>query len=390
MKIAHVCPYNYFRFGGVQIHIHDLVNELNKQGIDSWVIAPDNPQQDRQQCYQNKVFLIGKQIAFSIDKTESDLTWCNQQQRQKLKQFLQQQRFDLIHFHTPWNPFLSWQLLALFKGHKVATFHNTPGNGLSGRFLSFLFRALSPWFLQYFHGLITVSASSKAHLRLPRNKSIKILPPCFHLPPQARQRFDAEAGFSENKDNSTKNDFIHICYLGRLEKRKGVLYLLTAFAQLQKHYPQLQLKLTIAGSGVDENIIKAEIQQKNIRQVRLTGKISQQEKQNLLMQADIFCAPATEGESFGMVLVEAMNQGVPVVAFDNPGYRQVLKEQRQYCLAESGNIDDLVNKLAFLIEHPDIRQKLSQWGRQQAQQYDCKNQLSHFIQLYQQVINETL
>ncbi len=390
MKIAHICPYNYFRFGGVQIHIHDLVKELNKQGIESWVIAPDNPQQNWQKCYQKKIFLIGKQLSFSIDKTESDLTWCNKQQKQKLQQFLHKQNFDLLHFHTPWNPFLSWQLMALFKGQKVATFHNTPSNALSGRLLSSLFRALSPWFLRHFQGLITVSASSRAHLRLPANKTIRILAPCFHLAKPAQQGFDAEAVFFENKNNPTQNKPVHIFYLGRLEKRKGVLHLLKAFVQLQKKYPQFQLKLTIAGSGVDKKIIEQFINQKKIPQIRLLGKISQNEKQDCFRQADIFCAPATEGESFGMVLVEAMNQGVPVIAFNNLGYRQVLKEQKKYCLAESGNIDQLTEKLAFLIEHPDIRHNLSQWGKQQAQQYDCKNQLPHFIQLYQQVINEKL
>lgn len=368
MKIAHFCPYDIFRHGGVQRHIKDLSACLNSRGHETWAIAAESKAENT----YDQLFLVGKSLKIGIDKTQSDITFADRKDISKIKQFLIQQNFDVIHFHTPWNPFITWQLMNLFKGKKVATFHNTPTDTLSGRVMSYIFRSLSFMMVKHFNAIIVPSASPLAHLKIPDGKAIHIIPPCF----------DVQKYVPKNNRINKDYSYVEILFIGRFEERKGIFDLIKAYRGISNMRGLPKIRLTLVGSGPLEAKVNQLINTWALENIEIFHNVGEPEKIDLLQRADIFCAPAISGESFGLVIVEAMAAGLPVVAYNNPGYRQVLNEEAENCLAISGNVDDLTDKLLAFIKDADLREKLSDWGTFTSMQYDVTNQVDKYIDIY--------
>ena len=120
----------------------------------------------------------------------------------------------------------------------------------------------------------------------------------------------------------------------------------------------------------------------------MLGRISENEKKVILQEADIFCSPAHSGESFGITVVEAMSAGTPVIAAANRGYKTILAEQAAHCLFEPGNVPELTDRLTRLIEDPNLRNGLAEWGQKKSVQHDVKNWVEKFEALYGQAIEK--
>jgi phosphatidyl-myo-inositol alpha-mannosyltransferase len=368
MKIAIVCPYDYFRHGGVQTHIRDTAAQLRHLGHTVYVIAPTSANPDVNEEY---LVQFGKRRSVIFNKTQIDVSLAWGAERQRLKNWLKAQEFDVIHFHTIWDPFLPFQILiAAGPAARVATFHDTPPKTIGGFLTKKLFFVLSYILNFYLDAVIAVSSSPRKHLCENKAVPIHIVPPFIDYAPY----------FSIERQ-SRADDIYNILFIGRLEPRKGVLILLDAIKSMQND--GLLVSLTIAGDGDLAEAIKLKISGENIQFVALVGAVDETQKKSLISRADIFCAPSLYGESFGIVLVEAMAAGIPVVAAANSGYSEVMKGQRQHCIAGAGDSFSLADKLKNIIKNKDLQAALGQWGKAEVEKYDCAFWVNRLVDIYQ-------
>jgi len=367
MKIAQVCPYDIDHPGGVQTHILDLSNALRQAGHQVTIIAPGKSKQTNSQ----NIFYFGKKRRLNFNKTAFEISIALGEEYLLLKAFLEKQDFDIIHFHTIWTPLLPYQIFRLSKSANIATFHDTPPDTIGGKFTRALFRLISWFLIPKLDGVIAVSLAPTRHLVTPKSIKPNIIPPCADF----SRFFKNEQYFSEFED-----DKINILFLGRLEERKGAMILLQAFKKLLDD--KLPTRLLIAGDGELRPIMLEYIKNKNLTNVHLLGRISEEDKVKWFSTCDIFCSPALYGESFGIVLVEAMASGKSVVAADNKGYQTVLKEKEKYSLASTNDPDQLYLKLKTLVQNAEIRASLESWGKQQAKKYDCYFLVDRFLDIY--------
>ena len=383
MKIAMVCPYNYFKPGGVQTHIRELSENLRNRGCQVKVIAPFTPTYPSHNHPEDpNLICVGSNRRIKFQGTQIDFNIALGKEYQTLKKILTLENFDLIHFHTIWNPFIPFQVLWMAQSISVATFHDTPSHSWFGKLASSILMPAAGYILaKYFlDAVIAVSAVPARILKKFYNGKINIIANGIET-----GRFSPE----KNRPFSTYRDGkINILFLGRLEHRKGVIYLLQAYANLKKRYAHL--RLLIAGEGYLRREITEFVVRNNLADVEMLGYIEEKDKPRWYATCDIYCSPASYGESFGIVLVEAMASGKPAVGSANAGYRTILAEQGHQLLVEPESAHNLEKKLAALIENENLRQELGVWGELEAQKYDW-NQVTTLVEIvYREAFNHRL
>ena len=373
MKICIVCPYNMQSAGGVQAHIHDSANELVKLGHSVTVLSPGDG--SNHTVYENYIE-TGKCRRIVFNQTEFDISFAYGADYRKLKELLHREQFDIIHYHTLWTPFLCAQVLWLSETVNIATFHDTPPDTVSGKLTRIVFVLLGKILYRMLDAMIAVSPAPAGHLPRNRNGKLYILPPCTSLEPF---RVHPAA-------NTCNDDTVTILFLGRLEERKGIFVLLSAFRKLQMD--GLDVRLRIAGSGRLEEKIRQYIRDNNISNIELLGAVRDAEKVECYSGCDIFCSPAIHGESFGIVLVEAMAAGKPVIAAENKGYINILNEKKKECLCIPGSDTDLYEKLKKLVTDRNLRQQLGKWGAEESRKYDCCTIIPALVDIYRKTLDQ--
>jgi phosphatidyl-myo-inositol alpha-mannosyltransferase len=309
MKIGLVCPYDFFRQGGVQKLVEVLDKELVERGHDVRIITP------RPRAYKGKVpartIFIGQsakwntpinttlEVGLSLDLTE-------------MEEMLEKEKFDLLHVHEPEVPVLGAQIAARAHCPIVATFHATHPENMVSKSIE-LFRI--PYARSIFKNLAAMTAVSDTAARFVREWS--------HQPVEIVPNYIDLDYFKTDIKTARRSNTI--LYVGRLEKRKGVKYLLKAFSELTKKDDKVEL--VIAGDGSERQRLEDWVANYEVPRVRFLGTVDEPTKLRLLKEATLFCSPAIYGESFGIVLLEAMAAGVPIVAGDNPGYACVMKDR---------------------------------------------------------------
>jgi phosphatidylinositol alpha-mannosyltransferase len=172
-----------------------------------------------------------------------------------------------------------------------------------------------------------------------------------------------------------------VLYIGRLEKRKGVQCLIEAFAEVAKN--NKEVKLVIAGDGELRPSLEAYVKENHIPHVEFLGYITEKQKLHLLQQARIFCSPALYGESFGIVLLEAMAMGTVTIAGNNPGYAGVMQDRGKLSLVNPKDIAEFAYRLELLLSDEDLRSLWRKWAKQYVKQFDYKNIVDHYEAIYQ-------
>jgi phosphatidyl-myo-inositol alpha-mannosyltransferase len=175
-----------------------------------------------------------------------------------------------------------------------------------------------------------------------------------------------------------------ILYIGRLEGRKGVKYLLRAFKELSDR--RMDVQLLIAGSGPNENKLRDYTEELGIPRVTFLGFISDSDKIHHLHRADVFCSPATRGESFGIVLLEAMAANCPVVAGDNLGYQSVMKDTGAISLVNPRDTVDFARRLEILLFNEALRKLWLDWAKTYIQQFEYKKVVALYEDAYKDAI----
>jgi len=374
MKILQVCPYDIYQPGGVQTHIRDLSLALRDAGHDVRILAPGNA---RENIEIEGVFHAGKKRRLNFNKTNFEISIALGKEYSALKKYLETEKFDIIHYHTIWTPLLPFQVLRLSRAADVATFHDTPPDTFSGKVTRSIFRKISRKLLPRLDGVIAVSSSPAGHLAPVPNRAPSILPPSTNF----SEFFKNKACFNQYKD-----DCVNILFLGRLEDRKGIMVLMQAFAMLSD--AGQNVRLLIAGDGEQKQEVIEFASEHNLSKVELLGRIEEEDKARWYSTCDIFCSPAKYGESFGIVLVEAMASGKAVVAAANNGYRTVLTNRGADFLAEPGDANDLYKKLKLLVEDSALRNLMGEWGRDEVAKYDVSHLVPAFEGVYQKALLE--
>ena len=370
MRIVQVCPYDPDRHGGVQRNMHALAGALEARGHETLIIAPGtaSPQ-------ETGIWRLGAMRSVAFAGTRFEVTWAMADELGRTLAALRQWQPDVVHFHTPWDPLMPWQLFRRLDVTRVATFHDTPPPGLTGAMLRNLFKVLSRYLLSELDGAIAVSSSPLAHLR-PGASGVTpvVLPPVTDLSPFLAVHKVASAQPT-------------ILFLGRLEPRKGVQVLLDAATRLASGAVALPAGLprprfVVAGDGDLRGAVLATQARLGAGWIDFIAAPTQEEQQRLLAEATLAVSPALYGESFGIVLAEALASGTPIIGADNAGYRTVLTGRGAELLVPAGDAQALARLIARLLSDADARAALGDWGRAHARQYDVAERVGDFEAFY--------
>jgi phosphatidyl-myo-inositol alpha-mannosyltransferase len=368
MKIGLVCPYNIFRGGGVQECVHALQEGLKRRGHDVIIITP-TPRDCPDETPPDVLFLGGSTDVKSFHTTAQVSFTAN---TEAVEQALDEHKFDILHFHEPWVPMMSRQLLSRSTSLNMATFHAKLPDTVMSRTIEKVVTPYTRSVLKYLDELTAVSDAAAAYVKELTDEPIDIVPNGIDL-----KKYQSVA----RKSSPGKKT---VLFIGRLEKRKGVKYLLKAYQLLEERLPEV--RLVIAGDGPDRQKLEQQAAQLGLNHVEFAGYVSEERKLKLLSEADLFCSPALYGESFGIVLLEAMACGLPLVAGDNPGYSAVMQGRGRLSLVNPKYSDEFARRLETFLVDEELRDIWLQWARQHVIQYDYDNVIDQYEKLYQQLL----
>jgi len=366
MKIGLVCPYDLFSPGGVKEHVLALYREFKKCGHQVKIIAP------KTKSAKNPDFvLLGGSLKFP-SPTGSWGAVSLVFKEQEIKAILAREKFNLLHFHEPLVPFLSWQILSLSKTINIATFHSAWERASLTDNFQFLIKPFVniKIFQEKLHGLIAVSSFSKRCWQPFFPQKITVVPNGIDL-----TRFSAKlTPFKKYQDGK-----VNVLFVGRLEKRKGAIYLLRAWRDLDHK----NMRLILVGDGPRRLELEIFLKTFQLKNVKMVGRVSDQDLPLYYASADICCFPSLGGESFGIVLLEAMAAGKPIVCFANPGYKEVLKDYPfRAGLVKTGKIKGLRKALEVLAKDASLRKRLSRWEQKEVQKYSWSKVAQKVLEYY--------
>ncbi len=366
MKIGIVSPYAYPRPGGANSYIRETYEELRKLGHEVRIItAPwgdDPPAQD--------VIPVGQAIAIPYNGSIGRIT-LSLRLEWLVNRMLKRERFDILHHHEPLVPFLSMQILDRATCPNVATFHTFSGFSFS----YWLGRPIGEHYMRKLGARIAVSSAARHFVSRYFPGDYRIIPNGVDVDFYAGAR-----PFPEYRDAK-----VNILFVGRCEPRKGAMYLLRAFAALKARYPRTRLILASAGPQLGE--LRRFVRRHGVADVLFAGRVSDADKARFYRTADIFCAPSTGQESFGIVLLEAMAAGLPVVASDIHGYKRVVQRNVTGLLVDPKDADAIEAALERLVTGPTLRERLGGAGARLAPQYDWSHVTAQLVDLYEEVIH---
>lgn len=294
--------------------------------------------------------------------------------RRLIKRLIAEKNFDLLHIQVPYSPLMSQYLInrAPVKTAVIGSFHVYPANPRAVRG-SKLLKAVYRRSLKRFDKMLAVSPAAAEFAQDGFGLKTDISPNVIDL-----GRF---------KNSTKKGDGRRIVFLGRLVERKGCLELLKAFSRLAERMSDVEL--VIGGDGPLRSRLESFVSEHGLdERVSFLGYIDEASKPGLLGGADIACFPSLYGESFGIVLIEAMAAGAGIVlGGDNPGYRTVLDGQ-PLALIDPKDTAAFAERLELLLLNKSDAAKLHAWQRQTVKQYDINLVGPRLVQIYRQRIAE--
>ena len=364
MRIGIVCPYSLDVPGGVQLHVRDLAETLIGLGHHVSVLAPADEEAD----LPDHVVAAGKAVAVPYNGSVARLSF-GPLSVARVRKWLITGGFDVIHVHEPVTPSLSLLAVMMARGPVVATFHTamtrSKAMAAAGPALQVVLERIT--------GRIAVSDLARRvqveHLggggvEIPNGVAVAKFANATPLP-----GWPGEGGA--------------VGFLGRFtEPRKGFGILADAFARIAPDRPGL--RLLVAGPGdLDEIALPPIVRQR----LTFLGKVSEEDKARMLRSVEAYVAPNTGGESFGMILTEAMAAGTPVVASDLDAFRRVLDGGRAGALFPTGDSAALAKTLAEVLDSPELRAELGERARAAVAEYDWPVVAGRVLEVYATAID---
>ena len=366
MKVALVSPYDFAYPGGVVSHISQLSLQLERMGHTVKIIAPATALNANALGLDNLI-PVGRPFPVPSGGSIARISLSVWRER-RVKSILRDEGFDVIHLHEPLAPVLPPTVLHLSNTVNVGTFHAFHGRAWQYRLSH---RIMQRWF-DRLDGRIAVSQPALRYINRFFPGDYTVIPngvdADFYsapIPP-----FDA---FKDGK--------LNILYLGRLEKRKGLKYLLGAFGRLKWNYPDI--RLIVVGPGNPGKECYRLMAERNLQDVVFVGGVSEDAKRRYFRTADIYCAPAIGKESFGIVLCEAMASGKPIVASNIDGFNSVLTDGQEGFMVPPKNEEELALALEKLVKDADLRRQMGQTGMKTVQKYRWDRVADRVVQCYE-------
>ncbi|MHB8891927.1 MAG: glycosyltransferase family 4 protein [Candidatus Limnocylindrales bacterium] len=349
MKIGLVSPYVYPLPGGVTQHVRYLYENLRLRGHDVRILTSSH---GLQRSSEGDVIRLGKGFSMPANGSVGTIT-LSPRYISQVREVLERERFDVLHFHEPFVPFLSLVILRESRSVNVATFHAYGGWSPAYDFGS---RALRGY-ADRLHGRIAVSAAARHFIDRYFPGDYKVIPNGVDA-----ERFRRSVPLARWQDG-TRN----ILFVGRFEPRKGLLDLLKAYRILRKS--GCACRLLVVGGGPQEREARRYVATRRLIGVEFLGRVSDDEKTQLFRTADVFVAPATGRESFGIVLLEAMAAGAPIVASDIHGYKGVVRRGREGLLVTPREPKRLAAAVARILGDRELAGGMSAAGLARAEEF---------------------
>jgi len=369
MKIGLVCPYNIALGGGVQEIVFALQNHLEMRGHTAKIITAQ-PRQISNIDTSNIIFL----------GTSIDLRWPNHTtapisstiDTEAIEQVMEVEKFDILHFHEPWVPALSRQILARSQSVNIATFHAKVPETIVSRTLALVITPYMQAVLGDLHELTACSEPAAEYVSSLTDRPVTIIPNGIDV-----GRFKHTPSVEATSSKT-------ILYVGRLEGRKGLKYLLSAYQLVAQQLSDV--RLVIAGNGPDRRKLELMALELGLPNVEFLGYVSDEQKVKLFESADLFCSPAIFGESFGIVLLEAMASGLVTVAGDNSGYASVMQGLGALSLVNPRDVPEFARRITLLLTEPKLRKLWQAWAREQVKQYSYESVVGQYEALYERAL----
>ena len=380
MKIGIVSPYFYPWFGGITEHVYYLYKGLKALGHNVRIITPFNG--DNMIEEKGDLITIGKPIPLILNGSVVKVPLVVNRNK-VIDSILNREKFDIVHLHQPLFCLLGltflkrirqMRMLGLESPKIVGTFHACGGG--SERFIISKFKFFFKKFENDFNYRIAVSHASRDFINPVLSGNFDVIPNGVDI-----NRFSNE----KNKISKFDDGVLNILFVGRLEPRKGLTNLLKSIPFIG-NYSSKDFRLIIVGNGILTNYYKSKIPKDVSGKVIFVGDISFVDLPKYYKTADIFCSPATYGESFGIVLIEAMAAGLPIVAGNNEGYRKVINDGVNGVLVDPEQPLEIARAIGGLLQSDKLRAQLSEASRKCAEKYNWTRIVSEIDSVYSNIV----
>ena len=346
-RIGIVCPYGWDTPGGVQSHVGDLAEYLIAQGHFVSVLAPVI----NEEGIPDYVTSAGRPISIPYNGAVARILF-GPLAFARVKQWISSGNFDLLHLHEPAIPSISLLACWASEGPLVGTFHAAS----TKQKIAFAITPFIEPVIEKLTARIAVSEAARETLQIHLDTDAVVVPNGIY----AKKFSDAHSDprWSGNA----------IGFMGRFEEsRKGLSVLIEALPAIIEKIPDV--RVIVAGPGNPATILDQ--MQPHLRQ-RFTflGRISEEDKANFMSSVAIYVAPNTGGESFGIILAEALAGGASVLASDIPAFDSLLGHGKYGSLFQSENSEDLAKRAIELLNNPELRRTIAKAGREYAQSFD--------------------
>ena len=368
MKIGIVSQSYYPRFGGVTEHVHAMAVELSRRGHDVRIITS---RFSTEHDGGLRVERIGRNVLIPYNRAFVDFTigW---NLKGELTDLFRRYDFDLVHTHCPAAPSLPLLTLDVAECPQVGTFHMTGRNGLQELFRTTLTRRM-----RRLDARVAVSETARECAHHYFGGEYQIVPNGIDV-----DRFHPD---NEPFDQWRSRDRVNIVFVGRLDPRKGVEHLIAAVPHVIER-TRGRARFLIVGDSYLRRKLEAAVRPDMREHVTFVGAVAASDLPRWYATADIFVSPATGNESFGIVLLEAMATGRPVVCSDIPGYRTVATPEHNAVMHPPGDVPALTDALCRLVNDEDRRMNLSINGRKRALEYAWPRVTEQIEAVYQSLI----
>ena len=371
LRVGIVCPYSFAVPGGVQFHIRDFGRELERRGHHVAVLAPGIVADGTPDFVRGS----GRSIALPYNGSIARIAFTPGSAR-TVREWIDDGRFDVLHLHQPDVPSLSMQALRVARGPIVATYH-------AAREQSMAMQMAAPIVnrgMDRIGAHIAVSQEAREFVdsHTDGRYPIEIVPNGVFVDDFARAPRDPQLVGRPGQPT--------IAFLGRMtEPRKGLSVLLRALPAIVRAIPGA--RFLIAGPGAEDGSELAQAALPELAgRLEFLGTVSDERKASLFASADLYVAPHTGGESFGIVLCEAMAAGTCVLASDLDSFRDVLGDGRAGVLFRNGDSDDLAAKAIALLCDPAARARCAEAGQARVRRYDWSVVADRVLAIYERVL----
>ena len=342
MKIAIACPYAWDAPGGVQVHVQQLAGRLERRGHRVIVLAPA-----RAAPREENVVAVGRPIRLRYNGSVAPIA---PHSARSVRRALEEFGPDVVHAHEPFTPSASMHAARWSRAPVVATFHAYADRSLllqaSARLLRRIWRSIDV--------RIAVSEAAREHVSRAFRGQVRVIPN------------GVEVGLFAGAEPIELPAGRRILFVNRLDRRKGFVDMVDAFGLLAATHPDALL--VVAGDGKERSAVRR-LPPATRRRVVLLGSVPHHLLPPYHASCEVFCAPATGQESFGIVLVEAMAAGLPIVATDIPGYREVVRGGEDGLLVPPADPGAVAGALRRLLDDPELGKRLVDSARSRAEAY---------------------